>query len=175
MDKNVLLRGIRTMWSPSPSPWNAVQAATHMLDNGVIPVPGDLTPDQMEIFLHTHTLMCQAAQEVHKAVAHADLDPEIWKVLLRGGVGERLYTAPGETSAIKIINAMRGERKAWPMRRVERLWEQLSYPAGLADAALTLMGRYSHPDLEPYRAVLLSVVPALRRCKKKSQERRTTR
>lgn len=166
-----MVEAIMAGW-PAEGQWNAVHAAKIMLLQGAIPQPQGLTLDQIEIFAKTHLLMVAAAGEVRKAVAGAELDPEIWKLLLRGGVCERLVSAPGETGAIKVINAMRGERKAWPARRTERLWEQLSYPAGIADATLVLLGRLERPELEPYREALLAAIPRLRRCRKLTQERR---
>lgn len=167
-----LAKAIRATW-PAEGPWNAGRAAAVMLAEGYIPVPAGLTPDALELFGKTHVLMCDASREIRNLVGDEDIDQlTVWQLLLRAGVCERLISAPGERSETKIINAMRGERKAWPTRRREVLWQQVSYPAGLAEATLAMLERVSLVELRRYQDELQRLLPTLRRCKKKSQERR---
>lgn len=161
-------RAVRLTWAAYP--WTATTRYVYvygMLTGGAIPVPAGLTPKQLDIFGVTHKIMCESALEILGIVG----DTMIWRTVLRAGVCERILSAPGESTVIAVINAMRGERKELGCP-VVKLWEQLSYPAGLADAALVALGKIQGIDVTYYRNTLLRLVPTLRRTTKPNQEPR---
>lgn len=171
VDVDAWRRAVRMTWAAYP--WASSTRYVYaygMLMEGAIPIPPDLTPKQLDIFGTTHKLMCTSALEILGIVG----DDMVWRTVLRAGVCERILSAPGESAVIAVINAMRGERKELG-KPVVKLWEQLSYPAGVAEAALAALGKVQGIDVAYYRDTLLRLLPSLRRTTKPSQEPRQGR
>ena len=168
---------IRSLWVRMP-PFGVVRAVANMMHDGNLPQPVDLTPGQRQLWNTTHMYMCAAAAEVQTAVKPYKLDVEVWRWLLRGGVCWRVLATPGESDHIRMLNAMRGERRKYGERKATPLHEQLAYPAGHADAMLALLrvllteqpDGYYELGLSRYHDVLVDVGPKLRRTTKATQE-----
>ena len=168
---------IKQMWCRR-SPYGALTAALkEMTAEGRMPPPKGLTPDQEQLYHRTHTCMIAASQELRRTVDVILRNDDTWRMLLRGGVCWRLLgTNVDDLDHIRIISAMRGERRPWK-GQVQRTHEQLATPAGHAEATLDVLAAWSvaHPaeyaahDLDRYRAVLVRVLPTLRRTVKASQ------